>query len=324
MKPNSVVNEIIKAEYRIRKYIYETPLEYSPYLSLLTGAEVFLKLENLQLTGSFKIRGAFNKLLSLEEDDCQKVPITSSTGNHALAFAHVMQKLGKSGIIILPKTTSKVKIEALSPYNINLEYFGEDCLEAEIHARNVATKINSSYISPYNDLQIIAGQGTIGIELEKQSEKLDMKVDAVFIPVGGGGLISGIASYLKMNFPQIEIVACQPKNSPVMYASLAASQIIEIESQPTISDGTAGGIEPNAITFDICKQVIDQFFLVEEDEIKQALKLLLEKHQWLVEGAAGLSLASLIKQAQHYKGKNVVLVLCGRRLGLNQLKELLQ
>ncbi|UZR93520.1 threonine/serine dehydratase [Chondrinema litorale] len=320
----SVSEEVSIAEKRIKKYVFETPLEYSAFLSKLTGAEVYLKLENLQLSGSFKIRGAFNKLLALQEKGIESELITSSTGNHGLAFAQAAQTLKQHGTIVLPENTSKTKLEALSFYNINLEQFGNDCVESELHALEKAQKVNGTYISPYNDLDIIAGQGTIGVEVEKQSSSLNFKPDAVFIPVGGGGLISGIGSYLQAHLPETKIIGCQPLNSPVMHESLKAGKIIEMESLDTISDGTAGGIEPDAITFELCKEIIDAFYLVNEKEIKSALKLIIEKHQYIVEGAAGLSLASLIQNAASYKGQKVVLILCGRRLSISQLKTLLQ
>ncbi len=175
------------------------------------------------------------------------------------------------------------------------------------------------YIPPYNDLKIIGGQATIGIELQKQIEN----INTVLVPVGGGGLISGIAAYLKSMDKNIEIVGCQPENSAVMYESINAGKIVEMESKPTLSDASAGGIEPGAITFDICKKYVDDFILVTEEEIKDGIKLFIEKHNLLIEGTGVLAAASFLKTIEKFKNKNVVLILSGARISLNQLKEVL-
>jgi len=192
-------------------------------------------------------------------------------------------------------------------------------VEAENYARKVAEKRSSIYVSPYNDIHIISGQGTIGIELEGQLEK----IDSVLVPVGGGGLISGIASYLKSKNEKIEIIGCQPENSPTMYESIKANKIVEIVSKPTLSDGSAGGIEQNAITFDLCKRYVDDYVIVTEDEIKEAIKIILSKHYMLVEGAAALPIASYIKQIKKFNKKRVVLIISGAKIGIEMLKQIL-
>lgn len=312
-----VRKEVLDAEMRIRDYIRETPIEYSPFLSKKGKGKVFLKLENFQITSSFKLRGALNKLLFFKEQGIKEGFITASTGNHGAAFAYSLEKLGMFGSIYLPKTISSAKLEALRDYNVELKYYGTDCIDTEDYAKKVAVKENKHYISPYNDPQIIGGQGTIGIELERQLDVLD----SVFVPIGGGGLISGVGGYLKSINPDIEIVGCQPINSPVMYESLRKGRVIDMESKSTLSDGTAGGIEKDSVTFDICKQSVDNFELVSEEEIKRAIRLIFEKHFMTVEGAAALSVASFIKREEQYSEQNVVLIVSGAKISLDVMKK---
>ena len=311
----NVSREVLEAEKRIRSYIRETPLEYSPYLSR-KGGEVFLKMENVQLTGSFKARGAFNKLLSLSKNT---EVTTASSGNHGLAVAYALSKIGGTGTIYLPTTTAQVKIDRLRNYDIQLEFYGSDSVEAEIFARKIADRDNKVFVSPYNDLKIIGGQGTIAIELSKQLAKIDI----VLVTVGGGGLISGIAGHLKELNPNIEIIGCLPKNSAVMYESIKTGKIIEMESKPTLSDGSAGGIEPNAITFGLCQRYVDHYILVNEEEIANAIMLMVEKHHTVVEGAAGATIAAYLKEKSRFEGKNVVLIICGGNISIKQLKEII-
>lgn len=308
--------EVLKAEKRIRTYIRETPLEYSPYLSRIGKCKVYLKLENIQLTGSFKARGAMNKVLSLPKNE---EVITASSGNHGLAVAYALQKLGGTGTIYLPTNTAQVKIDKLREYDIQLEFFGSDSVEAEILARETATRENKVFISPYNDLKIIGGQGTIAIELTQQLAKIDV----IIVTVGGGGLISGIAGYMKELHPHIEIIGCLPLNSPVMYESVKAGKIVDMESKPTLSDGSAGGIEPNSITFELCQRHVDRYILVNEDEISNAIMFLLENHHLVVEGAAGVTVAAYLKEKNRFEGKNVVLIICGGNISTEQLKKII-
>jgi threonine dehydratase len=260
-----------------------------------------------------------NKLFSLSKKEKRTILITASSGNHGAAFAYGVKKLGLRGIIYLPGHTSQAKVNALKYYDVVLKFFGTDCVKTEEHAIKEAVKNSFKYIPPYNDLKIIGGQGTIGIELRRQVEK----IDAVLVPVGGGGLISGIAGYLKSLDEKIEIIGCQPENSAVMYESIKAGKVLEMESQPTLSDGSAGGIEQGAITFDICKKFVDDFILVSEEEIKEAMKLILEKHFMLIEGAGALSVASFLKTKKRFKGKNVVLIISGSKISLDTLREVL-
>jgi threonine dehydratase len=317
--PIDVKKEVLQAEKRIRGHIRETPLEPSPHLSQLADARVYLKLESSQITGSFKLRGALNKFLSLTAEQQEEEVITASSGNHAAALAYTLHKFGGKGVIYLPENVSPAKVEALQPYGIELKFFGDDCIQSETLARETAIKTDRIFISPYNDPKVIGGQGTIGIELLRQMDNLD----AVLVPVGGGGLISGIAGYLKAVNKNIEVIGCQPQNSAVMHASIQAGKILELESKPTLADGTAGGLEPDAVTFDICRNFVDDFILVSEPEIKNAIILSVEKHQLLIEGAAALSIAAFMKDQKRFAGKNVVLIISGKKISLELLKEIL-
>ncbi len=314
-----IKKEALEAEKRIREHIRETHVEYSPFLSQSGDCNVYLKLENLQLSGSFKLRGVMNKILSLAKKESKTELVAASSGNHAAAFAYALKKLGLKGTIFMPSIANQAKIEGLRYYDAELKFHGADIVETEFFARNTAEENNLQYIPPYNDLKIIGGQATIGIELRRQIEN----IDTVLVPVGGGGLISGIAGYLKSIDKNIEIIGCQPENSAVMYESIKAGKIVEMESKPTLSDGSAGGIEKGAITFDVCKKYVDDFILVTEEEIKESIKLFIEKHNMLIEGAAALPAASYLKKIEIFKNKNVALILSGARISLDQLKEVL-
>lgn len=314
-----LLTEAVDAEYRIQRYVRETSAERSVYFSILGGCNVYLKLENTQLSGSFKLRGAFNRLLSLTKDEIKKGIITASTGNHGAAVCYALREMGIKGKIYIPENISPSKLEILQMYGADLVFHGNDAALTEVFARKAAEKEGSFYISPYNDQKIIGGQGTIGVELMRQIKK----IDAVFIPVGGGGLMSGVAGYLKTIDPGIEIIGCQPENSPVMYESVKAGRIIEMESLPTLSDGTAGGLEKGSLTFNICKSCVDEFILVSEDEIKDAIKLVLQKSYMLIEGAAALSVASFLKVKEKYRGKNIVLILTGKKISFDDLKRII-
>lgn len=314
-----VRQEALEAEKRIRSHIRETPVEYSHHLSAMGQCRVFLKLEPFQVTGSFKFRGATNLLLSLGKEQLDRGVVTSSTGNHGSAFAYLLNLLGGKGTIFAPETIPSAKAETLRSYGVDLELYGNDCLQTEIYARQQAEKAGTMYIPPYNHPKIIGGQATVAVELERQMDNMD----TVLVPVGGGGLMSGIAAYLKSENRLAEIIGCQPENSAVMAASVQAGQILDMESKPTLADGTAGGIEPGSVTFEICRDCVDDFILVSEKEIENAILFILEKHQLLIEGAAALSVAAFMKAVDRFAGKNVVLILTGKRLGLDTLKMIL-
>jgi threonine dehydratase len=319
-EPEDVAAEVMKAETRIRPHIRHTFLDYSPTLSELTGAEVYCKLENLQYTGSFKLRGALNKILSLSEEQIDVGVVTASTGNHAAAVAYCLAGLNRSGIIFMPENTPEVKVEAIKRLGGKIRYHGTDNADTEIFARREAGKHGMTYISPYNDPMVIAGQGTIGLELEEDVDSFD----ALFAAVGGGGLISGIAGFIKSRRPDTAIIGCSPLNSQVMARSVEAGKVLDIPSLPTISEGTTGGLEPGCITFELCRQLVDEFVTVSEEEIKKSLLSFIQNHNLLIEGAAAVPVAALLKVSERFRGQRVVVIICGANISLATLSDLLR
>jgi threonine dehydratase len=313
-----IVKETEAAESRIRKHIRETPLEPSPFLSRSGKGNISLKLENTQITGSFKLRGALNKLLSLSEEEKNRGIITASSGNHGMAVAYGLKKFNIKGRIFLPANASPTKIKSLQDFGAQIELFGDDCIKAETCAREEAKREGVLYISPYNDPQLIGGQATVALEITRQLK--DIHSVLVFVPVGGGGLIAGIAGYLKALNKEVTIFGCQPENSAVMYESLKAGEIIEMDSKPTISEGSAGGIEKETLTLSMCKDYVDDFILVSEEEIKEAIRIVFEKHYMIIEGAAALSVASFLKEKERFEDSNTILVLSGAKLSTEALK----
>jgi len=314
-----IKNEVLEAEKRIRSHVRETPLDYSVALSRATKTNVFLKCENLQYTGAFKVRGAINKLLSLSPSQREQGVVTASSGNHGAAVAFGLTTLKISGIVFVPEYVSPTKVDNIQNYNVSLEIYGADWIQTENHAIEYAKQHNMIYVSPYNDLQVISGQGTIGLELTNQLEPIDV----ILVPIGGGGLISGIAGYLKSVSSKTKIIGCLPENSPVMAESIKSGRIIDMETLPTLSDATAGGIEPGSITFEICQKFVDHYILVSEEEIKNAIISLIKTQHLLIEGASGVALAALMKNAQQFQGKNVVVILSGANISLETLKMIL-
>lgn len=312
-------SEVMQADSRIRPHIRETPLERSPYLSRETGADVYLKLECAQVTGSFKARGAFNKLLSLSAAQRVRGIVGASTGNHGLATAHALAFLGVPGEIFLPSSVSPAKLDALRTLGVPVHLVDEDPGVVETVARQAAERTGRVYVSPYNDRQVVGGQGTVGVELLRQLPTLD----AVLVPVGGGGLIGGIGACLKTRLPRVQIVGCQPAACPILVESVRAGRLLELPSAPSLSDATLGLLEPGAITFPLCQAVVDDWVVLGEPAIRAALRLVLERHSLLIEGAAALPVAALLATRERWRGARVVLVLSGSHLALPALRGLL-
>ena len=313
-----IESSLIKLAYeRICDYVSKTPFIESVILSRMTGANVYLKCENFQITGSFKIRGAANKLLTYHE--VPKKVIVASTGNHGKAVAYICSKLKIHAQIYVPKEVSVIKKQGMQAYGAEIIEISGTSLDAETFAQHQAAIQNIPLIHPYDDVHVITGQGTIAVEMEMQAEIPDV----VFIAVGGGGLLSGIASYLKTLKPSIEIVACLPENSSAMKDSLDAGKVVESAELPTLSDGTAGGVGLNSVTYSLCKKLIDSIILVSEEEITQAIKLILETEQMIIEGAAGVAVAGFLKSFSKYQAKKVAIILCGRNIDYGLIKKII-
>jgi threonine dehydratase len=299
LHPGYISNLISQAYQRIRDHVIQTRLVFDPTYSL------WLKCENEQKTGSFKWRGALSKLSLFAPG--QSI-ITASTGNHGLGVANAALLFGLKARIFLPASASPQKVEKLMALGADLVHLDGDSLDAELQGKEYAASHHLPWVSPYNDEAIIAGQGTIGLEISDQLPE----VDKIYITVGGGGLISGIGSWIRQHHPRAEIIGCQPVNSPEMYLSILSGHVVMApESLTTLSDGSAGPLEEDSITFPICQEVIDRFILVSEEEIEVAIRHLYNQHQLVVEGAAGVAMAAAMKDSIRQAEETSVVVLCG-------------
>ena len=311
---------ILGALARIKPFIRKTTFSYSETFSKLVDGEVYFKLENQQFTGSFKARGALNKILTLNESgESISSVISASTGNHGAAVAYAARQAQIDCNIYVPEGLSKVKLSNMKNYGATINIFGSDCVEAETKAREVSEKNQVPYISPYNDFYIVAGQGTMGAEIKSQANKLD----AIIISIGGGGLMAGTASFLRSVWPNIKVIGCSPSNSAIMIHSMEVGKILELESLPTLSDGTAGGVEKESITFPLCCKLVDETILISEEEIKDAMVFYIENEHQLLEGAAGTAVAALIKMKDKLKGKKIGVVICGGNIAIDTLKQVI-
>ena len=300
----------------IKNYIEKTPLKHSERLSKETNSNIFLKLENLQKTGSFKARGALNKILNI--NSTEKV-VAASSGNHGAAVSYALSKKNMIGTIYVPKNVKKSKVKNIESFGSKVIKFGDDCLDAENEAIRLCKENNLTFVSPYNDYDIISGQGTIGVEILEQNSN----IDTVFITVGGGGLISGISSYIKSINPDIKVIGCSPINSSIMINSIKEGKIVNTESKDTLSDGSAGGVEEGSITFNMCKELIDDFCLISEEEIVLQIKNALNIDKMRIEGSAAVAIASAIKMKSHIENKNVAIIICGGNIGSDTLYKIL-
>ncbi len=301
---------ISAAHERIRASIVETPLEDVSDLFLQTRARVYFKMENLQHTGSFKLRGATNRILGLSKLQAEGGVIAASNGNHGLGVAEAARSASIPAEVFVSEQVSPAKARRIEQLGASIRRAGTDPLEAELAARAAAEASGKVFISPYNDFEVMSGQGTIAVELLQQVGQLD----AVFVAVGGGGLIGGIGSYLKSASPHTEVVGCWPQNSPVLYESIKAGRIFDVPEQPTVSESTAGGLEQDSVTLDVCRRVIDHSVLVSEDEIVAAMQLVRNTRGWVIEGAAGVAVAAFVKEGARYQDKKVGIIICGGNL----------
>lgn len=305
-------NNILDAHRAIRPQVEVTPLQHSTSLSAAFGCNVLLKHETMQPTGSFKIRGATNKIRCLVQRGGVTKVLAASTGNHGLAVARAGSLAGVKVTVYVSNATVPSKMAGIRALGAELVVVDGPPIDAELSARRRAEAEGLTYISPYNDLDVVAGQGTLGVELLEQEPNLD----AVFIAVGAGGLMGGTGTAIKSMKPQVKVVGVWPEASPCMLRALEAGAIVPCKEYETLSDATAGAIEDGSVTFPICQKVIDERVTVSEPEIAAAMRQLAEKERLMVEGAAGVALAGLAKEAKNYAGRTVAVVLCGRNVGL--------
>ncbi len=314
------LRDIQAAQKALKPYINCTPLIHSVYLSKLCCAKIYLKLENQEITNSFKARGAFYKLLNLTPKEKRKGIITASAGNHGQAVAYAAKKLGFSARIVVPTNTPHVKIEGIRRWGADLVLFGDCYDEAEAHAKELAKKDGCAYISPYNDPFIISGHGTIGLEIIEALSNINV----IVVPVGGGGLISGIAIAAKALKPNVEIVGVQSVASPVMYESLQVGRIVEPRKADTIAEGLSGGIERGALTFEIAQKYVDKMVLVKEATIRKSICLLYAREKLVVEGSGAAAIAPLLEDKALFTGKTVACILTGGNIDQELLDEILK
>lgn len=299
--------EVRAAEEVIRPYVRETPVESSPELSCGSGS-VWLKVESQQVTGSFKVRGALNKLLRLSEQEKRGGGVVAcSAGNHGLGVALASQVCGLQSTVFVPQTIDPQRRRELERFPIDLRIEGASYSHVEQIALNFAQEKSLPFISPYNDPRVIAGQGTIAVELIRQLPELDI----VVVAVGGGGLAAGVGAYLKAIKPHVLVVGVSPVNSAFMFDAVSGTPSEFSADLPTLSDSTAGAIQAGSITVPLCKGVIDQWILVDEDDIRAAMRYLFYEHRLVVEGAGALSIAAYVKEQARFKDAHTALVVCG-------------
>ena len=296
--------DIRAAEERLQGQVLDTPCVESRTLSQITGAHVFLKFENLQFTASFKERGACNKLAQLSEAEKEHGVIAMSAGNHAQGVAYHAQRLGLRAVIVMPQFTPQVKVERTRSFNPEVVLLGETLEESRAHALELAAQRNLTFVHPYDDEAIVAGQGTVGLEMLREVPDLD----TIIVAVGGGGLIAGIAVAAKAIRPGIEVIGVQTLRFPNMFN--AVKHTSHPQGGSTIAEGIAVGT-PGRITQAIIERYVDDLVLVDEGDIEQSIVMLLEIEKTLVEGAGAAGLAALLKEPGRFKGRKVGLVLGG-------------
>ncbi len=298
------LQDIEQAALRVEGQVLDTPCVESRTLSQLTGAQIYLKFENLQYTSSFKERGACNKLTQLSAEERQRGVIAMSAGNHAQGVAYHAQRLGIRAVIVMPRFTPGVKIERTRGFGAEVVLHGDTLDESRGHALTLAERDGLVFVHPYDDEAIVAGQGTVGLEMLREAPDLDTLV----IAVGGGGLIAGIATAARALKPGIEIIGVQTSRFPGMVNAIKGTHYPQ--GMSTIADGIAVGT-PGVIATAIIAQKVDDMLLVDEGDIEQAMVMLLEVEKTLVEGAGAAGLAALLKYPARFAGKKVGLVLCG-------------
>lgn len=311
------LRDVYSARKRVQVWARRTPMELSRPLSKICGGKVWLKLENYQVTGSFKIRGATNKLLSLSEEERKRGVVTSSSGNHAQGVAYAARELGVKATVVVPELTPKVKIDAIKEYGVNLIVEGREYMDSERLARRIERDEGLTFVSPYNDLDLIKGQATVALEMVEDQPDLDV----VLVPVGGGGLASGVASVYKLATDST-VIGVQSVASPVMYECIRKGHIHDIPLMDSYAEGLHGGLEEGSVTYEICRDLIDSWIILEENAILEAIGFMLHSHHMLVEGAAAVGPAAVMTDPGRFKDKNVGVVISGGNLSEDALRKI--
>ncbi len=313
------LHEIQEARIRIADIIEKTPLDFSQTLSTLSQNQIYLKLENLQRTGSFKIRGAFNKMSTLTHEEKARGVIAASAGNHAQGVAYAAKWMGVPCTIVMPTVASLSKVEATRKYGAQIVLYGQNYDEAYAKAQSIKEATGATYIHAFDDEMIIAGQGTIGIEVLEQLPDLE----AIVVPIGGGGLISGIAIAAKTLKPDIRIIGVEAKGAAGFKKSLAANRIEELTHVATIADGIAVK-RPGVLTFAAVESYVDDVVLVEDEEIARAMVVLIERSKVVSEGASAAGIAAAITKKLPFENKKTAIILSGGNVDVLLLSRIIE
>jgi threonine dehydratase len=310
--------DVLEADKKIKNFVIRTPTYMSVVFSRRTGAEVYLKLESFQPVGVFKIRGAINKICSLPPSELKKGLVTSSSGNHGLSVAYAAKIFGARAVVVVPENAVKEKVEAIESYGAEVIKHGKDYDEAYSKALEIQKETKTTFVHPFNDPFVIAGQGTIGLELLEDIPDLN----TIIVPVGGGGLISGIAIATKTLKPNIKIVGVQAEGAPAVYRSWKAGKIVEIDSVRTVADGLTSR-KPLDPTFGIIRKCVDDILLVTDQEIGKAVLALLREAHMLAEPSGAASLAALLFRYHPKPKEKVAVIISGANISIDYLTALL-
>lgn len=314
------IEKIYKAKERIKDVVVDTPLAFAPYLSELTGCEVHLKKENLQVTGAFKIRGAYNKIASLSDEQRACGVVAASAGNHAQGVAMSASKFNIKAVIVMPESTPLTKVNGVKHFGAEVILAGANYDEAYAFALSYGEENSLTFVHPFEDEEVMAGQGTVALEILDKCNDLD----AVVIPVGGGGLISGMASYIKSINPKIEVIGISAAGAPALKNSFELGRAVDTTSVRTIADGIAVR-DTSEITLNHMLGTVDKFLSVDDEEIASAILFLLEKQKLVVEGAGAVGVAALLHgKLEHLKGKKVAVVLSGGNMDVTLLSVIIE
>ncbi|MCG1011852.1 threonine ammonia-lyase [Tepidanaerobacter sp. GT38] len=312
------LRDIQEARNCLKNVAYKTGLVYNTTFSEMTGNYIYLKTENLQKTGSFKVRGAFNKIAHLSDEEKRNGVIASSAGNHAQGVAMAATSYKIKSTIVMPKHAPLSKISATKSYGAEVVLHGEIYDEAYEKAKEIQRETGATFVHPFNDPYVIAGQGTIGLEIMEDLPDVDM----IVVPIGGGGLISGIAIAVKSINPNVKIIGVQTENVPSIVKSISENHVSTVDGKPTIADGIAVKT-PGEITFNIIKEYVDDVVTVGEDEIANSILLLLERAKVISEGAGAASLAAVLNRLDNIKNKKIVALISGGNIDVNMLSRII-
>ncbi len=312
------LEDVERARKTLAGVICRTGLAYTNTVSEMSGNHVYLKMENLQRTGSFKLRGAYNKIANLSEKEKSKGVIASSAGNHAQGVALAATTFGIPSTIVMPKHAPLSKVNATRGYGAKVLLHGDVYDEAYAKAKCIQEEENSTFVHPFDDPMVIAGQGTIALELLEDLPE----VEVVVVPIGGGGLISGMAVALKNLKPSIKIIGVQTKNMPCMAEAISKQCIVTIDKIPTIADGIAVKT-PGNLNFEIVKHFVDDIVMVDEEEIAGAILLLLERIKSIAEGAGAAAVAAVLHRLSQYKGRKIAAVISGGNIDVNTMTRII-